>query len=90
MWGKNNLEEKLANVDVYGDIKLKYLPSTEVEHLKLRELGCTADAILIREDYVFAFEKLKGRQPNVGGIVLTGQPGIGASLLTCPAHILIT
>ena len=76
MW-LNNFEGKLVEVDECEG--LTYLPSTEVRDLQLNALGCNATAILVREEYHFTYEELKKHHPNpnIGGIVLTGHPGIG-------------
>ena len=93
MW-LNDLEEKLLKVDKCED--LKYLPPTEVENLQLNELGCEADAILVHEEYLLTFKELEMYRPNIGGIILTGQPGIGTTRsflqkdMSRPAHVLIT
>ena len=78
MW-RQDLESKLQ--DIEGCNGLKYLPAAEVNDLRLRELGCFAQAILVREEYCSTFSALEQRQDSSGGIVLTGHPGIGASLL---------
>ena len=75
MW-QTDLEKRLLDVD-----DLKYLPSSEVEDLQLRELGCDTDTILIREEYLFALKELKDCQPKFGGMVVMGQSGIGMSQL---------
>jgi hypothetical protein len=91
MW-RTDLEKRLVEVDECED--LKYLPPTEVRNLQLKALGCNANAILIREEYVLTLKELEKHRPNIGGgIVLTGQPGIGTSLLQDmgrPAHVFIT
>jgi hypothetical protein len=89
MW-RQDLGRRLQDVDRCEG--LKYLPATVVDDLQLADLGCEADVILVREEYVFTLNALEGRQKNTGGIVLTGHPGIGTSLLQkdiC-AHVLIT
>lgn len=92
MW-KNSLEERLQKVTESDD--LIYLPRTEVNSLKLRELGCDVDTILIREEYPLVLKRLEDRRTNaVGGVVVTGQPGTGTRLLQKDmgqfAHVLIT
>ncbi len=74
MW-QTNLEKRLLDVDECKE--LKYLPSSEVKDLQLRVLGCDTDTILIREEYLLTLKELKDCRPKFGGIVLTGQPGIG-------------
>jgi hypothetical protein len=74
MW-QQDLESRLQDV---GQCEgLKYLPPTAVHDLRLRRLGCTAEAILVREEYYFTLKALEGRQNNSGGIIVTGHPGIG-------------
>ena len=70
----------------------KYLPTTAVRDLELRELGSGPSLMLVREEYRFAFDNLEGRQDNSGGIVVTGHPGIGTNSLQKDnfAHVLIT
>ena len=74
MW-KNTLEEILQ--DVANCNGHKYLP--QVDSLRLQALGCSADVILWRDEYLFTLEKLKEFRAKfgVGGVVVTGQPGIG-------------
>ena len=91
MW-KNTLEERLQDV---GNCEgYKYLP--QVDDLRPRALGCDADVILWRNEYLFTLEKLKEFRAKfgVGGVLVTGQPGIGELLQTVIvghlAHILIT
>jgi hypothetical protein len=91
MW-RQDLDKKLQKVTRGSD--LKYLPPTEVNNLQLRELGCYADAILVRKEYLVTFKSLEDHRPNIGGVVVTGQPGIGTSFLQKDlgyfAHALIT
>ena len=79
MWNKD-LNGRLADVD-----DLKYLPTTQVEILELRQLGCSAKAILVRKEYSFTMNALEERQKaqgDSGGIVVTGHPGIGTPFIT--------
>lgn len=39
-------------------------------------------AILFRREYRFILKRLEDHWPNIGGVVVTGQPGIGTSLFT--------
>ena len=72
MW-QQDLGNILQDVDGFN-----YLPATEVERLQLKQLGCDADVILVRSDYIFTMNILKQRrQKKSGGIVVTGTPGIG-------------
>jgi hypothetical protein len=70
---------RLLKVDKRNSFK--YLPTTKVQSLGLQVLECEADAILIHKKYIFTLKRLKECQPNIGGVVVTGQPGIGTSLL---------
>jgi hypothetical protein len=76
---QNDLEKKLPNVA--GCKGLKYLPPIEVKDLQLGELGCDVDAILFREEYSLALKKLEVCQPDLGGMVVLGHPGIGTGSL---------
>jgi hypothetical protein len=79
MWNKD-LNGRLEDVD-----DLKYLPATQVEILELRQLGCSAKAILVRKEYRFTMNTLEERQKaqsESGGIVVTGHPGIGTPFIT--------
>jgi hypothetical protein len=89
MW-RQDLGRRLQDVDQCEG--LKYLPATAVDDLQLRELGCKAKVILVREEYTFTLNALEGRQEHSGGIVVTGHPGIGTNLLQKDiyAHVLIT
>ena len=73
MW-QQDLESRLQDV---GQCEgLKYLPSAVVDDLQLRQLGCTAKAILVRDEYYFTLKALEGCQNDSGGIIVTGHPGI--------------
>jgi hypothetical protein len=89
MW-EQDLESRLQEVSQCGG--LKYLPATAIEELQLRRLGCTAEAILVREEYPFTLKALEARQNNSGGIIVTGHPGIGMNSLQNDnfAHVLLT
>ena len=91
MW-KKALEERLQ--DVANCERYKYLP--QVDTLRLRALGCRADVILLRDEYLLTLDKLKEFRAKfgVGGVVVTGQPGIGEllqkNMVGHLAHVLIT
>ncbi len=78
MWGKN-LDSRLE--DVPNGQGLKFLPATEVNNLQLGRLGCTANAILFREEYSLTFDTLGQYTAKSGGMVVTGGSGIGTNLL---------
>ena len=56
VWQKD-LEKRFLEVNECEG--LKYLPSTEVRDLRLEDLGCDANIILIREDYYFTLRELE-------------------------------
>lgn len=61
----------------------QYMSKSYLDSLKMDLLGYPADGLLIRQEYKAAFDELtvKAAQPNKGGgVVVTGQPGIGKSL----------
>ena len=78
MWGKN-LEEMLLDVpDCEG---LKYLPKAQVDHLQIGYLGYLEEVLLIRKEHIFAMNNLTSKSLRKGGgVVVTGQPGIGMDL----------
>lgn len=85
MWGKDLediTEDITPNVTRTSSDSLKYIPRDKVNMLRLRDLGCDAGAILIRDEYRLAVGRLKDRRANIGGAVVTGQPGIGAGSVT--------
>jgi hypothetical protein len=75
MWGKD-LEKMLLDVpDCEG---LKYLPKAQLDHLQIGFLGYPEQVLLIREEYIFAMNHLTSKSLcEGGGMVVTGQPGIG-------------
>lgn len=79
MW-RQDLTTRLQDVD--GCEGFKYLPATEVNGLRLRELGLNAKVMLLRGEYIVAFNAMEARRVNTGtgGIVVTGHPGIGKSV----------
>jgi hypothetical protein len=81
MW-RQDVGSKLQDIEGCND--LKYLPAAAVNDLGLRELGCFAEAILVREEYRSTFsalEQRRQRRGRSGGIVVTGHRGIGANVL---------
>ena len=89
MW-QQDLESRLQDVDQCEGFK--YLPATVVKDLRLWELQCDAEIILICNKYRLTLNTLVRHQNTSGGIVVTGYPGIGTNLLQKDnlAHILIT
>lgn len=79
VWGQD-LNPNLR--DVPGESTLKYLPNAYLDFLELKVLGYTEKCLLIRAEYYVA---LGGFNPQAaisrmcGGVVVTGQPGIGKS-----------
>ena len=59
---------------------MKYVSTECVEELQLRYMYYLGDALLVRKEYHHALEELtvraEGRRRG-GGVVVTGQPGIG-------------
>jgi hypothetical protein len=82
-WGRN-INEILQPVPGHGD--LKYLTTQQIDFIGLREHLCfNEEVLLIREEYKLAYTELKSDEENhlkerSGGIVVTGQPGIGMHL----------
>ena len=59
---------------------MKYVSTERVKELQLRVMNYLGDALLIREEYYHVLKELKVRasaQNRGGGVVVTGQPGIG-------------
>ncbi len=60
---------------------LKYLPGSQVDSLRLRSLGYKTEALLVRNESIFALDHLNsGSLAKCGGVVVTGHPGIGMNL----------
>jgi hypothetical protein len=74
-WGKN-LNDILQPVPNYGD--LKYFTEEQIVDLKLMRLLYGETVLLVREEYDVCYNALK--DSNSGGVVVTGQPGIGMHL----------
>ncbi|KAI0245653.1 hypothetical protein BJV78DRAFT_1287359 [Lactifluus subvellereus] len=75
LWGK---DLNVILLDVPNGNGLKYVPRSQVEDLELHHLEYPEYALLIRKEYIFAFDELETR-PRKGGVVVSGQPGIGKS-----------
>lgn len=59
---------------------LKYVPSATLQNLELHHMNFSEEVTLIREEFVQAFNTLQSwsaRRQRGGGVVVTGQPGIG-------------
>ena len=83
IWGKQ-LQEMLLDVPDGSD--LKYMPQTWVNELGLRDLGYNEQFLLICREFIFAFDSLTLLSPDNtrGGVVVTGQPGIGTHCILSP------
>jgi hypothetical protein len=78
LWGKD-LDKLLQPVPDSNNFK--YLTKKQIDSLGLRRLGYDEVVLLVRDEYKLAYndlcsynKRLKGRR---GGVVVTGQPGIG-------------
>jgi len=80
MWGRE-LEGMLLDMANCGG--LRYIPETQVNELGLQDLGYNKKVLLIRHGYISAFDRLTSMSLNdrSGGVIVTGQPGIGANSL---------
>ena len=81
MTWKRNFEEMVMDMpDCKG---LRYIPETKVKELGIQLLGYSGHNLLIRNDYISAFNNLVSMSEKGigGGVVVTGQPGIGKTLL---------
>ena len=77
MWGRD-LEVLLEMADCGG---LKYIPEIQVNELGLQVLGYSEKVLLVRQEYISAFDHLTSMSLNdrSGGVIVTGQPGIGTN-----------
>ena len=69
-----------APADDSGKV-LKYVPAAALQKLQLRRMKYNEKVLLIREEYVPAFDTLESWwkcSERGGGVVVTGQHGIGA------------
>lgn len=71
----------LLDVPAKGCKGLKYLPNTKVDELQLHTLGYNEEVLLVREEYLIALGALGIKSGTGGGMVITGQPGIGMEFL---------
>ncbi|KAI0245655.1 hypothetical protein BJV78DRAFT_1287361 [Lactifluus subvellereus] len=77
LWGK---DLNVILLDVPNGDGLKYVPRSQVNNLELHHLEYKEYALLIRKEYIFAFDALETRpREKIGGVVVSGQPGIGKS-----------
>ena len=77
-WGRN-FEEMLLDLPDCGG--LRYIPEIQVNKLGLRHLGYGEKVLLESHEYISAFDHLTSMSLNeaTGGVIVTGQPGIGAN-----------
>jgi len=80
MWGRD-LDGML--LDVPNGRGLRYIPETQVNEPGLPDLGYNEKVLLVRQEYISAFDQLTSMSLNdiSGGVIVTGQPGIGANSL---------
>ncbi|KAH9035027.1 hypothetical protein EDB85DRAFT_951016 [Lactarius pseudohatsudake] len=84
-WGKslNNLLQPVP------DSNFQFLTEEQIDYLGLKtHLFYNEDVLLIREEYTVAYPTLRSykKNPGSGGVVVTGQPGIGK---TCFLYYLL-
>lgn len=66
----------LQLADATGTV-LKYISSAMLVKLKLKYVHYQEEILLIREEYITAFNTFKDWNSESGGVVAIGQPGIG-------------
>ncbi|KAI0290640.1 hypothetical protein B0F90DRAFT_1784429 [Multifurca ochricompacta] len=59
-----------------------YVPQVQLSNFQVENFGYDEKTLLFRDEYSIAFEEIKGksrtrRKNNIGGIVITGHPGLG-------------
>jgi hypothetical protein len=88
-WGRD-FEEMLLDVPDCGN--LRYIPEIQVNKLGLRHLGYGEKVLLQSHEYISAFDHLTSMSLNetTGGVIVTGQPGIGANTSLLMFTLLIT
>ena len=77
LWGK---DINVILLDVPNGSGLKYVPKSWVHDLELHSLKYGETALLVREEYIVAFENLEAQSKveDSRGVVVFGQPGIDA------------
>ena len=80
IWGRD-LGEMLLDVPDCGG--LRHIPETQMGKLGLQDLGYSEKVLLVRHEYISAFNHLTSMSSNdrSGGVIVTGQRGIGADSL---------
>jgi hypothetical protein len=82
LWG-NKLNVILEEISVAGST-WQYVPKKWIDFLEMWKLGCRErNGLLVRPEYDAAlkmetFDYEKAKNQNCGGVIVTGQPGIGA------------
>jgi hypothetical protein len=79
LWGKP-LDDFLceASTDVEGtSVHYQYYTQALIEASQLSHLKFQEKVLLIREEYVSLYELLQSSHRQRGGVIVTGQPGIG-------------
>ncbi|KAN0136591.1 hypothetical protein V8E53_005638 [Lactarius tabidus] len=74
---------------VPGRVDYRYLTTQKIDELGLRALSYKAKILLVREEFEITYKELKdyNKPPNEsGGVVVTGQPGIGTHCLSSTAN----
>jgi hypothetical protein len=88
-WG-SNLDDILDPVGPDCG-KLKYFSQNQIGRLNLKPLRYLKEALLVRDEYEVVYEDLCSYKDKArlrgGGVVVTGQPGIGMLLLPTLASI---
>jgi hypothetical protein len=88
MWGKDFKEMLL---DVPNCEGMKYLPAAQVDYLQIKHLGYPEQVLLIRTEYILSMNKFTSKSLcEGGGVVITGQPGIGMDIVFPVMIILLT
>jgi hypothetical protein len=86
VWGKKS-DDIFEAVPGRGDYR--YLTTQKIVELGLEALSYKAKILLVREEFEIAYKELKdyNKPPNEsGGVVVTGQPGIGTHCLSPTAN----
>jgi hypothetical protein len=78
IWGRDLNAMLLEMADCGG---LGYIPEAQVNELGLQDLGYNEKVLLVRHEYISAFDHLTSLSLNdrSGGVIVTGQPGIGTN-----------
>jgi hypothetical protein len=85
LWGKE-IEVILEKISV-GNATYKYVPKAWIEFLDIGSLRyLEGSGLLVRPEYEVAVEKFRidrqrAKAKNSGGVIVTGQPGIGVFLI---------